>query len=97
MTLGVAEKVAVFGVLGSGSPPTMTADHVFLRPRNVMGNFNTLLAAGSDGTTGGFTMTPCGGLFRGQPITVITYSDTNFTGVSWLDQFDARPHVEYAW
>jgi len=91
MTLGLAQKVAVFGVLGSGSPPTMTADHVFLRPRNVMGNFNTLQAAGSDGTTGGFTMTPCGGLFGGQPITVITYSDTNFTGVSGLINLTAAP------
>jgi hypothetical protein len=90
-TLGVAEKVAVFGVLGSGSPPTMTANHVFLRPRNVMGNFNTLQAAGSDGKTGGFTLTPCGGLFGGTPITVITYSDTNFTGVSGLVALTAAP------
>ena len=49
-----------------------------------MGNFNTLLAAGSDGKTGGFTMTPCGGLFGGQAITVLTYPDTVFTGVSGL-------------
>jgi len=91
MTLGVAEKVAVFGVLGSGSPPTMTADHVFLRPRNVFGNFNTLQAAGSDGKTGGFTMTPCGGLFLAQPITVITYADTNFTGLSGLVNLTPAP------
>jgi hypothetical protein len=90
-TLGVAEKVAVFGVLGSGTPPTMAADHVFLRPRNVMGNFNTLLAAGSDGVTGGFTMTPCGSLFGGTPITVLTYADTNFTGVSGLINLTAAP------
>jgi hypothetical protein len=91
MTLGVAEKVAVFGVLGSGSPPTMTASHVFLRPRNVMGNFNTLLAAESDDKTGGFTMTPCGGLFVGQPITVLTYSDTFFSGVSGLPALTPTP------
>jgi hypothetical protein len=91
MTLGVAEKVAVFGVLGSGSPPTMTASHVFLRPRNVMGNFNSLLAAESDGVTGGFTMTPCGSLFLGTPITVLTYPDTNFTGVSGLINLTAAP------
>lgn len=90
-TLGLAEKVAVFGVLGSGSSPTMTANRVFLRPRNVMGNFVSLQAAGSDGVTGGFTMTPCGSLFGGKPITVITYSDTNFTGVSGLINLTAAP------
>jgi len=90
-TLGVAERVAVFGVLGSGSPPTMTANRVFLRPRTVMGNFNTLLAAGSDGTTGGFTMTPCGALFGGQPITIVTYSDTFFNNVSGLAALTPSP------
>ncbi|MGO8786210.1 MAG: DUF4382 domain-containing protein [Terriglobia bacterium] len=93
-TLGVAEKVAVFGVLGSGSPPTMTADHIFLRPRNVMGNFNSLLAAGSDGKTGGFTMTPCGALFGGQPITVLTYPDTFFSGVSGLLALTPSPTLD---
>jgi hypothetical protein len=90
-TLGVAEKVAVFGVLGSGSPPTMTANHLFLRPRNVMGNFNTLLVAGSDGKTGGFTMTPCGALFGGAPITVLTYANTDFDGVSGLVNLTPAP------
>jgi hypothetical protein len=90
-TLGVAEKVAVFGTLGSGTPPTMTAGHVFLRPRNVLGNFNTLQAAGSDDATGAFTMTPCGALFGGQPITVLTFADTNFTGVSGLTGLTPGP------
>jgi hypothetical protein len=90
-TLGVAEKVAVFGILSSGTPPTMTAGHVFLRPRNVLGNFNTLQAAGSDGVTGAFTMTPCGALFGAQPITVLTYPDTNFTGVSGLTGLTPGP------
>ena len=90
-TLGVAEMVAVFGVLGSGSPPTLTADRMFLRPRTVTGNFNALLAAGSDGKTGGFTMTPCGALFGGQPITVLTYADTLFTGVSGLPNLTPSP------
>lgn len=90
-TLGVAEKVAVFGVLGSGSPPTMTADRMFLRPRTVRGNFNALLAAGSDGKTGGFTMTPCGALFGGQTITVLTYADTYFNGVSGLPTLTPSP------
>jgi hypothetical protein len=62
----------------------MTANRVFLRPRNVLGNYNTLLTAGSDNVTGAFTLTPCGGLFGGQPITVLTYSDSVFTGVTGL-------------
>jgi hypothetical protein len=83
-TLGLAEKVAVFGVLGSGTPPTMTANQVFLRPRSVQGKFNLLQVAGSDNKTGGFTMNPCGKLFGVNPITVLTYSDTVFNGVSGL-------------
>ncbi len=71
----------------------MTASHVFLRPRNVLGNFIALQVAGSDGVTGGFTMTPCGALFGGQAITVVTYSDTNFNGVSGLTGLDRRPHA----
>ena len=90
-TLGVAEKVAVFGSLGSGSPPTMTANQVFLRPRNVLGNYNNLLTAGSDNITGAFTMTPCGGLFGGQPITVLTYSDSVFTGLTGLTALTSAP------
>jgi hypothetical protein len=93
-TLGVAEKVAVFGVLGSGSPPTMTANRVFLRPRNVLGNYNVLLTAGSDNVTGAFTMTPCGGLFGGQPITVLTYSDSVFTGLTGLTALTSAPTLD---
>jgi len=90
-TLGIAEKIAVFGTLGSGTPSTLTAGHVFLRPRNVLGNFNALQAAESDDATGAFTMTPCGALFGGQSITVLTFADTNFTGVSGLTALTAAP------
>jgi len=90
-TVGVAEKVAVFGVLGSGTSPSLAANRVFLRPRNVLGNFNALLADQSDGVTGGFTMTPCGALFGGNPITVTTYPGTNFTGISGLVNLTQAP------
>lgn len=92
-TLGLAEKVAVFGTLGSGSPPTMNARVVFLRPRNVLGNFNTLITAGSDGKTGGFTMTPCGSLFGGTPITVLTYDDTRFNNITGLVNLTPSPTI----
>jgi hypothetical protein len=90
-TIGAAENIAVFGDLGSGASPALTANRVFLRPRNVLGNFTSLLTAGSDNTTGGFTMVPCGPLFGGNPITVLTFADTNFTGVSGLTALTAAP------
>ncbi|MGO8786211.1 MAG: DUF4382 domain-containing protein [Terriglobia bacterium] len=91
-TVGLAEKVALFGVLQAGS--TLAADHVFLRPQNVLGNFQTLQQAGTDGKTGGFTMIPCGGLFAGQAITAVTYSDTYFTGVSGLTGLAPTPILD---
>lgn len=64
---------------------------MFLRPRTVTGNFTALVSAGSDGKTGGFTMTPCGALFGGQPITVLTYADTFFNGVAGLVNLTPSP------
>jgi len=92
-TLGVAEKVAVFGVLGAGSPPTMAAGHVFLRPRNILGNFSTLQAAGSDNITGAFTMIPCGALFQENPVTVLTFPNTYFSGFSGLTGLTPAPTI----
>jgi hypothetical protein len=93
-TIDVAEKVAVFGTVTAGSPPTMTAKVVFLRPRNVLGNYVSLITAGSDDKTGGFTMTPCGSLFGGKPITVLTYADTNFTNVAGLTALSPSPTID---
>jgi hypothetical protein len=90
-TLGLAEEVAIFGTLQAGSPPTLTAGFVFLRQQNVLGNFTALLAAGSDDKTGGFTLVPCGPLFGGNPITVLTYGDTRFRGVGGLTELTAAP------
>jgi len=90
-TLGVAQLVGVYGVLQAGSPPTLNANAVYLRPRTVLGNFNTLLAAGSDGKTGGFTLTPCGDLFHAQPVTILTFAGTNFVGVSDLVGLGPQP------
>jgi hypothetical protein len=78
-TLGLAESVAVYGVLtaASGSTPvTLTADHVFLRQRNVLGTFKAPLTS----VTGGFTMVPCGDLFGGNTITVLTFGNSSWRG-----------------
>ena len=88
-TLGAGEKVAVFGVLQAGG--TLAAGQVFLRPRNIAGNFKTLQKAGSDGKSGGFSLVPCGDLLSGQPLTVVTYSDTSFSGVGGLAALTATP------
>jgi hypothetical protein len=90
-TLGVAQVVGAYGIVQAGSPPSLNANSVYLRPRTVLGNFNTLLAAGSDGKTGGFTLTPCGDLFKAQPVTVLTFAGTNFLGVSDLVGLGPQP------
>jgi len=90
-TLGVAEMVAVFGALQAGTPPTLNAWFVFLRQQNVLGNFSALLAAGSDDKTGGFTLVPCGPIFQGLPITVLTFDDTRFRGVAGLNELTKQP------
>ena len=85
-TVGLAEDVAVYGVLtaattgSSPTPVTLAAGSVFLRQRNVLGTFQRVLAAGSDNKTGGFTMLPCGALFGGQTITVLTFGDDRWRG-----------------
>lgn len=88
-TMGLGERVAVFGVLQAGS--TLAADHIFLRPQYVLGNFQAVQAAGSDGKTGSFTMIPCGGLLGEQAITALTYSTTAFTGASGLTGLTPAP------
>lgn len=88
-TLGLAEDVAVFGAFGSVGG--FKANQIFLRPRSVQGNFKTLQAAGSDNLTGGFTLTPCSGLFGGQAITVLSYPDSVFNGLSGLTALTTAP------
>jgi len=91
-TLGAGQKVAVFGALQTGS--TLAPDHIFLRAQNLLGNFQSMVMAGSDGKTGGFTMIPCGGLFGGQAITAATYSNTGFTGAGGLSGLAPTPILD---
>lgn len=98
-TVGLAEKVAVFGVLTAGTtgppatPATLAADRVFLRQRNVLGTFQAKLATGSDNRTGGFTMLPCGDLFGGQPITVLTFGDGRWRDMGGLSALTPGPII----
>jgi hypothetical protein len=85
----LGENVTVFGTFGAASG--FAASQLFLRPSNVLGNFRALQAAGSDDTTGAFTTIPCGPLFGGQAITVLTSSGTRFDGVGGLTALSAAP------
>ncbi|HEV2175615.1 MAG TPA: DUF4382 domain-containing protein [Terriglobia bacterium] len=90
-TLGVGQEVVVHGQTPANPKSSaLTAKAVFLRLRSVVGNFSTLLAQATAGS-GAFTLTPCGPLFQGQPITVITFEDTAFVGVSGVAGLTAQP------
>ncbi len=91
-TLGPGQEVVVHAQAQSGTtPPTVNANAIFLRLQSIVGNFSTLLGKGSDGKTGGFTLAPCASLFQGQGITVFTFKDTAFAGVSDLTGLTPQP------
>ena len=90
-TLGLGQNLAIFGAYGSAAGSGFQANQVFLRPQGVEGNFKTLQAAGSDGVTGAFTMAPCNGLLGVQPITVLSYPETVFNGLSGLTALSPTP------
>ncbi len=92
-TLGLGQAIAVHGDVAQSSPGTLTANFIFLRERSIVGNFSALLAAGSDDLTGGFTMVPCAPIFQSQPTTVLTFSQTEFRGVSGLKELSPTPLV----
>jgi hypothetical protein len=95
-TLGPAQKVAVFGTLQAGTPPTLAGGFVFLRQRNVLGTFVAKAAVGSDNSTGGFTMQPCGPLFLGQTITVLTFGDGRWRDLGGLSALTPGPIIDVA-
>jgi len=82
--------------MGSASwsaPATLAANVVFLRQRNVLGTFQSVLSADTDNKTGGFTMLPCGDLFGGQIITVLTFGDSRFHNLGGLSGLSAGPVI----
>lgn len=85
------QNVVVHGQCQAGTPPSVNAASIFLRKQTILGNFATLLAAGSDGKTGGFTLTPCGMVFGGQPVTVFTFGQTDFVSVADLNALTPSP------
>jgi hypothetical protein len=90
-SLAVGQEVVVHGKAQENTnAPFLQASGVFLRLQTLAGNFSALLP-GASGNAGGFTFTPCGPLFKGQPVTVLTFADTAFAGVSGLSGLTAQP------
>ena len=83
--LGVGQAVIAFGSYQTGTPNTLDAAGVALRPQTLRGTFGQLLGPTPAGTTvGGFNMVPCSALFKGQAVNVFTFADTEFYGASDL-------------
>jgi hypothetical protein len=84
-TLGIGQQVVVHGQLpASGTTPFVAdARAIYLSTQAILGNLSTLpstpIVVGSDGKTGGFTLSPCSSLYA-QPITDISYFQTTFLG-----------------
>jgi hypothetical protein len=91
-SVGVGEHVGVRGTIVAGSPISVDAQGVFLRPRTVLGNFTQLLSA-LDDKAGGFALAPCGSLFQGNPMTALTFESTFFSGVSGLTGLSPKPTI----
>ncbi|HXJ95381.1 MAG TPA: DUF4382 domain-containing protein [Terriglobia bacterium] len=90
-TLAVGQEVVVHGKAQKNTnAPFLQSSGVFLRLQTLAGNFAALLP-GASGNAGGFTFKPCGPLFKGQPITVLTFTDTALAGVSGLSALTAQP------
>lgn len=92
-SLGLEQSIAAIGSVSSGSPVSLAANKVVLRPQTILGNFAALMTAGSDSMTGGFVMKPCSDLFGGQDITVLTFFDEDFEGVSSLPGLLPNPRL----
>jgi Domain of unknown function (DUF4382)/Domain of unknown function (DUF5666) len=93
-TFGLGQDVTVHGNFlpgQQGVPAVLNATSLYLRVQTVAGNFSKLLTAGTDGKTGGFTFTPCSGIYQGQAISALTSSGTDFEGVTDLNGLAAQP------
>lgn len=83
--IGVGQAVVAIGTFQTGTPNTLEAAGVALRPQTLRGTFGQLLGPVPAGTlVGGFSMVPCSPLFKGNAINVFTFADTEFYGVSDL-------------
>jgi Domain of unknown function (DUF4382)/Domain of unknown function (DUF5666) len=99
-TMGAGQEVVVHGPIpissdgGSSSASTMTASAVYLRQQSLLGTFQKLLTGSSaDNTQGGFTFVPCEPLMQKQSMPVFTFEQTQFNGVSGLNQLSPTAEI----
>jgi hypothetical protein len=106
--LGVGQEVAVEGTYtpppsstststsatASPAQATVAAQDIYLPLQSLMGNFGSLLAAGSDDLSGGFALSPCSTIFQGIPVYVITDAQTTFLNVQGLSGLTSAPSLE---
>lgn len=77
------------------APPTVaSANNIYIPLQTVGGNFASLVTAGADNLTGAFQLTPCSGIFQGQPIYVITNAQTRFLNVNGLAGLTPPPQLQ---
>ncbi len=90
-TMGAGQNVVVNGQIQMGGASGLNANSVVLTLQPVTGNFMNTLSVGSDGKTGGFSMMPCSAAFAGQPMSMLTFSQTGFSGVTDLNGMSKSP------
>ena len=74
-------------------PPSVSAEKVYLKINNILGNFSAPVQAGSDDKTGAFQFAPCGTIFQGKNIWVLTNIQTEFVNVPGLAELTAQPKL----
>lgn len=92
-SLAVGQQVVAHGPFTRADDGTFSVagESVFLTLQTHEGNFSSLVQAGSDDKTGAFFLSPCGEVFQGSPILVVTNSDTAFVNVSGLSALTRQP------
>ncbi|MGH9455465.1 MAG: DUF4382 domain-containing protein [Terriglobia bacterium] len=100
-TVGVGQEVVVHGPMPQAMPgssgssaATIAASGLYLRPQSLLGHFSKLLTGSSAGNIqGGFSFIPCEPLLQAQAMPVFTFPQTQFTGISGLNQLTASPQI----
>ena len=94
-SLQVGQEVVVHGPVtkGTGNVTEISADSIYLIPQTHDGNFSSAVQTGSDDRTGAFYMNPCGLIFQGLPILVLTNSETAFVNVTGLSGLTPQPEL----
>ena len=94
-SLAAGQEVVVHGTFNKATDGTVSvsADSVYLKIQAHEGNFSSLVKAGSDSKTGAFWLVPCGTIFQGKRILVLTNNGTAFVNVSGLSALTPQPSL----